>query len=110
MENWFRGALYYPRNQKITPKGNTYETAITIHEREKQVEKKRKQAENFLKIKVIIPEKYLNKYLTKQDKDKLIEEIEYPKGWTTLKKSLVKQGYEVKDSASKGVRYSIISV
>ncbi len=80
------------------------------HEREKQVEKKRKQAENFLKIKVIIPEKYLNKYLTKQDKDKLIEEIEYPKGWTTLKKALVKQGYEVKDGASKGVRYSIISI
>lgn len=80
------------------------------HEREKQVEKKRKQAENFLKMKVIIPEKYLNKYLTKQDKDKLIEEIEYPKGWTTLKKALVSQGYSIEDKKIKDVRYSKILI
>lgn len=54
------------------------------------------------------PPSYLNVELAAQDKEKLIKELNFPKKWTSLKKALIRQGYEVEDKNNGAYRYSII--
>lgn len=54
----------------------------------------------------IIPDQYLNKRLTKADKDQLIKEIKYPKKWTSLRKDLEKN-YNIEQKGT-GTNYSHI--
>lgn len=58
----------------------------------------------------LIPEEFFNIRLTTQDKDKLIELINFPKKWTSLKKALINKGFNVKDGSNGNYRYSIISM
>ena len=55
-----------------------------------------------------IPHDYFNKPLYNEDKDKLIQLIQFPKKWTSLKKALIAEGYTVEDSQNRQGRYSII--
>lgn len=59
---------------------------------------------------ITIPNNYLNKNLTVDDKNKLIEEINCDKKWPTLKRLLIEQGrYDVKDVKNNTKKYSIIT-
>jgi len=53
-----------------------------------------------------IPEIYLNRKLTKEDKEALIAEIGYPKKWTSLKKD-IQDRYEITQSGT-GIYYGHI--
>lgn len=55
-----------------------------------------------------IPEKYLRVNLDKEAREQLIQEIGYPKKWTTLKKWLDNNGYIVKEIREKNIRYTYI--
>lgn len=54
-----------------------------------------------------IPIEYLNRKLIKEDKEHLIEELGYPKKWTSLKKTLEEKGYII-TQAGTGVNYGHI--
>lgn len=54
-----------------------------------------------------VPEEYLGRKLIKEDKEHLIEELGYPKKWTTLKKTLEEKGYKI-TQAGTGVNYGHI--
>lgn len=56
----------------------------------------------------LIPECYFNIKLFSNDKENLINIIHFPAKWTSLKKALVSEGYEVVDKSSGQARYSII--
>lgn len=56
----------------------------------------------------LIPECYFNIKLFSNDKENLINTIHFPAKWTSLKKALVSEGYEVIDKSSGQARYSII--
>lgn len=72
----------------------------------KKQEKIQTSLEEYCKL---IPEEYLNIKLTTQKKEDLIKLIGFPKKWTSLKKALNNQGYEVKDKSTGTYRYSIIT-
>ena len=74
-----------------------------------ELERQKLRAQNFLKIAIEVPEEFLNRKLTKRDKDNLIVAIGYPKGWMTLKKALILQGYIIEDVKKQYERYTIIS-
>lgn len=62
---------------------------------------------------VIINEKWLNRRLTKADKDELCNELAIKVDgkmlrWTSVKKILKESGYDVKDKKSNSLRYTII--
>lgn len=56
----------------------------------------------------LIPKCYFGVQLFSEDKARLIEEINFPAKWTSLKKALVHEGYEVIDKSNGKQRYSII--
>lgn len=56
----------------------------------------------------LIPECYFNVKLFSDDKENLINTIHFPAKWTSLKKALVNEGYEVIDKSTGQARYSII--
>lgn len=62
---------------------------------------------------IVIPDKYLNIYLTTDLKKKLREEIGYSRGWTTLVRELERRNYKVEDkrvtSNRKRLRISVIN-
>ena len=57
----------------------------------------------------VIPEEYLNIKLDKDMRDKLVEVIDFPKQWTSLKKWLSTNGYEIENKKIKGENFSIIT-
>ena len=57
----------------------------------------------------VIPEEYLNIKLDKSMRDKLVEAIDFPKQWTSLKKWLLTNGYEIENKKIKGENFSIIT-
>ena len=70
-----------------------------------------KAARNFQKLEEyisLIPQCFFDQPLTAADKDELIAAINFPKGWTSLKKALGHQGYEVIDKNNGKQRYSVI--
>ena len=74
-----------------------------------EFERQKLRSQNFLKIAIEVPEEFLNRKLTKRDKDDLIVAIGYPKGWMTLKKALILQDYIIEDVKKQYERYTIIS-
>lgn len=56
-----------------------------------------------------IPEEYLNIKLAAQEKEDLIKLLGFPKKWTSLKKALINQGFNVEDKSTGTCRYSIIT-
>lgn len=69
---------------------------------------KDKKALQYQSILNLIPDEFFDKPLYSEDKDKLIEIIHFPKKWTSLKKAILSQGYEVIDKSDGKARYSII--
>lgn len=55
-----------------------------------------------------IPLSFMNRKLYAKDKEELIQIINFPKKWPSLKKALVQQGYNVVDKSDGKARYSII--
>ena len=70
-----------------------------------RAERRKKQLEEYV---ALIPECYFGQILDTQEKQKLIEIIHFPKKWTSLKKALGNQGYDVIDKSNGKNRYSII--
>lgn len=81
-----------------------------LAEGKKRAERKaaaaRKKRQELASTEWIIPEKYLGIRLTKKDKEDLIQEINYPKKWTSLKKDIEKN-YNVEQKGT-GINYSHI--
>lgn len=55
-----------------------------------------------------IPLSFMNRKLYAKDKEELIQIIDFPKKWPSLKKALVQQGYNVVDKSDGKARYSMI--
>lgn len=55
-----------------------------------------------------IPMFYFNRNLYAKDKEELIQVIQFPKKWPSLKKALIQLGHEVVDKSDGKARYSII--
>lgn len=74
--------------------------------------KNKKKAENRknvgFKEKWEIPTKYLNIPLDKKQRDSLILDISFPKKWTTLKKVLLDNNYQIQNKTIRGIPYVII--
>ena len=74
--------------------------------------KNKKKAENRknvgFKEKWEIPTKYLNVPLDKKQRDALILDISFPKKWTTLKKVLLDNNYQIQNKTIRGIPYVII--
>lgn len=77
-------------------------------ERKQQNQKNRLQARNEEFIKRI-PECYIGIRLFSEDKATLINIIEFPKKWPTLKKLLIENGFQVEDGNNHKQRYSVIT-
>ena len=81
-----------------------------LAEGKKRAERKtaaaRKKRQELADTEWVIPEKYLGIRLTKKDKEDLIQEINYPKKWTSLKKDIEKN-YNVEQKGT-GTNYSHI--
>lgn len=79
----------------------------------KNKSKEEKRKEELYSQKIEIPEKWLNIPLDTEDKKALISELKIKGSWTTLKKLLEKQNYNIKDTEKmkegKRKRVSIIS-
>lgn len=73
---------------------------------EKRMTRKQLAREEVANKKWVLPPEYLNRKLMKEDKEKLIQEIGYPKKWTSLKKDL-SQYYDIEQSGT-GLYYSHI--
>lgn len=67
-----------------------------------------KRSEKNRQLMLPIPQNYLNVPLFTQDKQKLIEEIQFKAKWPSLKKALIEQGYIIQDKNNKQKRYSVI--
>ncbi len=78
---------------------------INAHKEHKKKEKEKVTLEDYCKN---IPPEYFNQRLTTEMKEDLIILIDFPKKWTSLKKALINQGYEVIDGSTGAQRYSII--
>lgn len=76
-----------------------------LHKAHKTTEKKTELYAQYIER---IPECYYNTPLDTDDKARLIELIEFPAKWTSLKKALKLQGIEVTDKSTGSKRYSII--
>lgn len=68
-----------------------------LGEAQKRAERAKRQRANQLALlnggDWTVPEEYLDRKLDKEDKEKLIEDLKYPKKWTSLKKTLEEKGY-----------------
>lgn len=76
-------------------------------ENEKRIKRKQSATKAIQSAEWIIPEKYLNKKLTKEMKEQLLKEIDYPKKWTSFKKA-IENSYTVEEKRTQSERYSII--
>ena len=59
-----------------------------LADNEKRLARKQQTRESIAETKWEIPQSYLGRKLTKEDKEQLIKEIGYPKKWTSLKKDI----------------------
>lgn len=76
-------------------------------ENEKRAERKSKQG---LENEYTIPNSFLNKKLNTEERKQLIKEINYPKGWPTLKKWLeASNQYNLEKKKIQGKEYFIIT-
>lgn len=75
--------------------------------KEKRLAQKRNQG---MKDDWEIPESYLNKQLNTEDRKRLIEEIGFPKKWTSFKKWIENgSNYNIEKKKIKGIEYYIIT-
>ena len=70
---------------------------------EKRLNRKQAARANIANTQWVIPDNYLNRKLGKEDKEQLIQEIGYPKKWTSLKKDI--QEYYNIEQAGTGAYY-----
>lgn len=77
----------------------------SMHHDSRRAEKQNQEIKSYISL---IPASFFNKPLFKEDKDELIAAIGFPKQWTSLKKALSLQGYEVIDKNNGKKRYSIV--
>jgi len=73
---------------------------------EKRLNRKQIARADIANTQWIIPDNYLNRKLGKEDKEQLIQEIGYPKKWTSLKKD-IENYYDIKQTGT-GVNYGHI--
>lgn len=73
---------------------------------EKRLNRKQAIRADIANTQWIIPDSYLNRKLGKEDKEQLIQEIGYPKKWTSLKKDI--QEYYKIEQAGTGIYYGHI--
>lgn len=89
----FDGRLRFSHNYKRKYNNN-------LKQKEKDLEKKtiknleKKQA--LLEAEFEIPSEFLNRKLSKAERDLLVQKINFPKKWTSLKKWLLENNYNVK--------------
>lgn len=73
-------------------------------EAQKRAERAQRQRANQLALlnggDWVVPEEYLNRKLDKAEKEKLIEELGYPRKWTSLKRTLEEKGYTITQVSS----------
>lgn len=77
-----------------------------LAENKKRLERKQAVRANIANTQWIIPDNYLGRKLGKEDKEQLIQEIGYPKKWTSLKKDI--QKYYNVEQAGTGAYYGHI--
>lgn len=77
-----------------------------LAENDKRLARKQQVRELIAETKWEIPQSYLGKKLTKEDKEQLIKEIGYPKKWTSLKKD-IQDRYDIQQ-AGTGIYYGHI--
>ena len=67
-------------------------------------------------MEIVVPEQYLNKPLSKEDKNALCAELDLRDnrgrvlGWNNVKKRLIADGLTITDKSGTNGRYSVISV
>ena len=77
-----------------------------LAENDKRLARKQQTRELIAETKWEIPQSYLGRKLTKEDKEQLIKEIGYPKKWTSLKKD-IQDRYDIQQ-AGTGIYYGHI--
>ena len=77
-----------------------------LAENDKRLTRKQQTRELIAETKWEIPQSYLGRKLTKEDKEQLIKEIGYPKKWTSLKKD-IQDRYDIQQ-AGTGIYYGHI--
>ena len=77
-----------------------------LADNEKRLARKQQTRESIAETKWEIPQSYLGRKLTKEDKEQLIKEIGYPKKWTSLKKD-IQERYDI-HQAGTGIYYGHI--
>ena len=77
-----------------------------LAENKKRLERKQAARASIANTQWIIPDSYLDRKLGKEDKEQLIQEIGYPKKWTSLKKDI--QNYYNIEQAGTGAYYGHI--
>lgn len=77
-----------------------------LAENDKRLARKQQTRELIAETKWEIPQSYLGRKLTKEDKEQLIKEIGYPKKWTSLKKD-IQERYDIQQ-AGTGIYYGHI--
>ena len=77
-----------------------------LADNDKRLARKQQARELIAETKWEIPQSYLGRKLTKEDKEQLIKEIGYPKKWTSLKKD-IQERYDIQQ-AGTGIYYGHI--
>ena len=77
-----------------------------LADNDKRLARKQQARESIAETKWEIPQSYLGRKLTKEDKEQLIREIGYPKKWTSLKKD-IQDRYDIQQ-AGTGIYYGHI--
>ena len=77
-----------------------------LADNDKRLARKQQVRESIAETKWEIPQSYLGRKLTKEDKEQLIKEIGYPKKWTSLKKD-IQDRYDIQQ-AGTGIYYGHI--
>ena len=77
-----------------------------LADNEKRLNRKQAARADIANTQWIIPDNYLNRKLGKEDKEQLIQEIGYPKKWTSLKKD-IENYYDIKQTGT-GINYGHI--
>ena len=70
-----------------------------LAENDKRLARKQQARELIAGMKWEIPQSYLGRKLTKEDKEQLIKEIGYPKKWTSLKKD-IQDRYDIQQAGT----------
>jgi hypothetical protein len=76
----------------------------------KNSKKEEKKKDQFAGQDYTPPQAYISVPLSVEDKDNLIQEIKFPKKWTSYKKWLEGNGYTIKESRKNNTRYVTIKL